>query len=348
MKKDYVSFLIQCDDQLNILNSFWYQPAFLLSPYSTKFDSLFLEGDRKRLIKLIHDVLVNNDILICSDTFTLSTPEIDVTLCMMSSDGKVLIQGLDSSLAINDSSLYIIKDIIHRFLMVIKDTDNDILLNNSTMIRNQFEQIQKLNNNLINTQRQLKKANARLKQLNDNLNNRLVKDALTGLVSRYQYREEIELAINKSPDKQGIFTFIDIDDFKEVNDTYGHGVGDEYLKEFANRLTHLNFNNLISMRISGDEFGLYVHGYDKVTDKDIEDIWREILDKVVSRPIVIESLQREILCSSGMSIFGGDTTDIYDLIQYADFAMYEAKNSGKNSYRRFSMERYLNKNTSIL
>lgn len=91
----------------------------------------------------------------------------------------------------------------------------------------QFGKIQTLNNELINTRRLLEKANAQLNTLNETLNNRLVKDALTGLVSRYQYRAEMEFFIAKNPGKPGVFTFMDItlDNFKGVNDNYGHGAG---------------------------------------------------------------------------------------------------------------------------
>lgn len=348
MKRDYVSFLIQCDKTLNITNTFWYQPVYLISPLQTTLESLFDDKDKETIRTLFNSVDSNSDVLLCSNVFTMVSPKINVTLCMMASGDKIFIQGLDASISLDEHSSHVVKDIIYKFLLVIKDSDNEIIMKNASMIRDQFEQIQKLNNNLLNTQRQLTKANSALKRLNDDLNNRLVKDALTGLVSRYQYREEIEMTISKEKDKYGIFTFIDIDDFKDVNDTYGHRVGDQYLKEFANRLTTLPCENLICMRISGDEFGLYIHGYDDVTDSDIETIWNEIRLRVINKPIVIGEIEKEILCSAGMSIYGKDTNDIYDLIEYADFAMYEAKNSGKNSYRRFNIKRYEEKDTSIL
>jgi PleD family two-component response regulator len=135
-----------------------------------------------------------------------------------------------------------------RFMEALKASDTDFMTGNEPVIREQFVKIQKLNSDLVNTQRQLKKANSALNRLNQDLNNRLVRDALTGLVSRYQYRQEIELAISRAPEKRGIFTFVDLDDFKRINDTYGHAAGDRYLKEFADRLGRLPFDSLICMR----------------------------------------------------------------------------------------------------
>ena len=179
-----------------------------------------------------------------------------------------------------------------------------------------------------------------LNRVNRDLDNRLVRDALTGLVSRYQYRQEIELAISLAPEKRGIFTFVDLDDFKRINDTYGHAAGDRYLKEFADRLGRLPFENIICMRIAGDEFGFYIHGYDTVEKADIRAIWDRMKELVLKRPVQLGDVQEKVFCSAGMAVYGRDTENVYELIEYADFAMYEAKKSGKNSFSEFDPERY--------
>ncbi len=348
MDKDYASFLLQCDKQMNIINTFWYKPVYLISPFQRKLDDIFSEGDKERVNQLVLQAFAQDEILSCGGLLKLASPETSISLCMMSAGKKLLVHGIDSSVFDSETAATAVKDIVHKFMMVIKDTDTNLMTENATMVRYQFEQIQKLNNTLLNTQRQLKRANSKLNQLNNDLSNRLVKDALTGLVSRYQYREEIELAISKAPEKLGIFTFIDLDDFKSINDTLGHRAGDEYLKVFSQRLTRLPYENIICMRIAGDEFGLYIHGYDDVSSEDIKEIWTQIKEIVLKDPIVLQSVERDVLCSAGMAIYGRNTNEIYDLIEHADFAMYEAKNSGKNSYSEFSMERYNNKETSML
>ena len=68
----------------------------------------------------------------------------------------------------------------------------------------------------------------------------------------------------------------------------------------------------------------------------------------MAKPILVEQKKLPVSCSVGMSIYGRDTRDIYDLIEYADFAMYEIKKNGKKSYSSFKMERYRDKKTAIL
>ena len=93
-------------------------------------------------------------------------------------------------------------------------------------------------------------------------------DTLTKVFNRRKIEniceEEIKLALRYNTHFSIIF--FDLNDFKPINDNYGHNVGDIYLKIFAKRLSKLNFENAIFMRISGDEFGVYIHGYDEVND----------------------------------------------------------------------------------
>lgn len=333
MDVDFVSFLLQCNSRLEISRSFWYKPAYLISPHQKTLADLFAVEDRAKVSELVVQTCAREDVLFCSDTYHLISPRIEVALCVMRMGDKVLVYGQNATLPQAAPSACAMKDIVFEFMKIIRATDTELLTENEKMIRDQFEQIQKLNNNLLNMQRQLHKANAALNQLNKDLNNRLVKDSLTGLVSRYQYRQEIELAIAGEPDKLGIFTFIDLDDFKSVNDNYGHRVGDAFLKGFADRLIKLPFQNLICMRIAGDEFGLYIHGYTEAGMAQFEQIWTAIRTIVLQDPIQTDQVAIQPVCSAGMAVYGKDTADVYDLIEYADHAMYRAKRSGKNTWR---------------
>lgn len=200
----------------------------------------------------------------------------------------------------------------------------------------QVEMIQALMAELRERKQLLEEANTRLNRLNEDLNNRLVKDSLTGLVSRYQYRAEMEFLIGQDPGKLGIFVFIDIDDFKSINDKHGHGVGDKYLVEFADRLRRLPIKDIVCMRISGDEFGLFIYGLEECKAQTIEGVWKQMKHHVMSGPITVNGRGLPLAISAGMAVYGVDTTEIFDLIECADQAMYAAKRRGKNRYSVYS------------
>lgn len=202
-----------------------------------------------------------------------------------------------------------------------------------------FDSIQRLNNQLVNKSREVEKMNQKLNRYNELLHNRLVKDALTGLTSRYQYYDEIMLNIKQFPDKKGVFIYLDIDDFKSVNDKYGHSVGDLYLVEFANRLKMLPFENTIIMRIAGDEFGVYIGGLDKLDKTHLNEFWKTIDDVVVS-PIHIDNNELPLSISVGFAVYNQDSSDIYEIIDYADKAMYTAKKKGKNDFSIYNINQY--------
>lgn len=202
-----------------------------------------------------------------------------------------------------------------------------------------YNSIQKLNNQIINKTRETEKLNNKLSKLNAILNDRLVSDPLTDLVSRYQYRDEINLALNNKEDDYALFWFIDIDNFKMINDTYGHNIGDKYLIEFANRLKELPFKNAVKMRIAGDEFGIFIPGIKDISKKNIANLVQSFKNTVIYN-IKIDNLDLELNLSFGIAIYNKDTTDIHLLIDYADFAMYQAKNKENCLYKIFNKKEY--------
>jgi len=202
-----------------------------------------------------------------------------------------------------------------------------------------FENIQKLNNDLVNKQRELSKLNHELNRLNNILNNRLVKDPLTKLVSRYQYRDEILMQIDQHKDTYGLFWFIDVDDFKSINDNYGHKTGDQVLIQIAKRLNTLPFEDTVKMRIAGDEFGLYMANISSIKHEEIEAYYQQFKEHV-SAPILVDNIDKQITFSVGIAIYKRDTDELHVLIDYADFAMYQAKQKGKNQYIIFNLNEY--------
>lgn len=228
---------------------------------------------------------------------------------------------------------------ILRLLHIISEIKDDVLIKEDNMHKGYYEEIQKLNLELSNQAREIVKLNHQLQEYNQILTQRLVKDPLTQLVSRYQYRDEMLYAIQSYPEQQGLFAFVDIDDFKKINDTYGHQVGDQYLVIFARRMSQLPFKAVI-MRIAGDEFGFFRYGMTDVSDTTIETIWKEI-ETICIDTIQIGTLELPLSISVGFARYPIDTDDIHLLIDYADYAMYEAKKSGKNQFAVFDKQRYL-------
>lgn len=335
-----ISFLISIDRSGVINEIIWSDPAYVVSKHHDTLFLLFDEEERPGIFAAITELGSDKDAYktISADSKSLKC---QIRLFLLSADEKILVFGADSMASGSEECRQSQEIIIYMFMKTVKSFSNSLVFHNNTATSLQFDKIQSLNNELINTKRLLEKTNAQMNILNMDLNNRLVKDALTGLVSRYQYRAEIRSLIAANPGKYGIFTFLDIDDFKAVNDSYGHAAGDKYLTAFAERLKKLPIENTIRMRIAGDEFGLFTYGLEKETAPQMKEIWEQINSCVLSRPIEFDGYTLPIAISAGMAVFGVDTAEIYDLIEYADFAMYIAKKSGKNRYHTFEKNEYV-------
>ena len=160
-------------------------------------------------------------------------------------------------------------------------------------------------------------------------------DTLTGLPNRVRLRERIRGLIG-TEDRlgQSAFLFIDIDRFKDVNDTLGHSVGDRLLVEIARRLqTHLGPDDVVS-RYGGDEFVIMV------ADCGAERAGRlanSIIESLLA-PVGIENMLLPVSASLGISIYPDDGRDEDNLLKHADTAMYQAKSAGGGAFRFFSPE----------
>ena len=129
--------------------------------------------------------------------------------------------------------------------------------------------------------------------------------------------------------------FLDLDNFKTINDTLGHDVGDQLLAVIAQRLRHcVRADDLVS-RFGGDEFTILLNNVDN--RHDVQTIAENIV-KAVAKPAVLAGRRLNITVSIGASIYPDDGTDLVSLKRYADVAMYEAKNGGKNAFKFFSSE----------
>jgi len=124
--------------------------------------------------------------------------------------------------------------------------------------------------------------------------------------------------------------FLDLDGFKNVNDTHGHHIGDMLLKEVSNVFVkNVRENDTVS-RLGGDEFTIILRHIE--SSEDVETVANKII-KSFSEPIIIDGISISIGCSIGASIYPDDSEDIKNLIKLSDEAMYDAKKSGKNRLR---------------
>lgn len=155
-------------------------------------------------------------------------------------------------------------------------------------------------------------------------------DYLTGLPNRTMLERSLPKEVQSAFDNNENFAvlFIDLDQFKRINDTMGHSVGDIVLKEVTKRLLESMDDSEHIFRQGGDEFIVII----PMADRSIaEQAALRILD-LLSKPFPIQGNEVRITPSIGISIFPEDAETIELLIRYADMAMYQAKNLGKNTY----------------
>lgn len=162
-------------------------------------------------------------------------------------------------------------------------------------------------------------------------------DALTGLLNRSAISAKLETALkNRPPDRYVAILYIDVDQFKYVNDSLGHHVGDQFLRIVASRLCTClrNFDSVA--RQGGDEFIILLE--DLTSREEAAQIAQNILTSV-AQPWRISEYEYDIhaTCSIGISIAPSDARDVDTMLRHADAAMFRAKALGRNNYRHFTV-----------
>ena len=161
-------------------------------------------------------------------------------------------------------------------------------------------------------------------------------DALTALPNRRQFRERLDKAIELAEQKGSLLAclLIDLDDFKDINDTSGHALGDELLKQVGARIGHCLRETDTLARIGGDEFAVLIE--DLAGPDELRSVVRK-LRETISAPMVLDP-RREIAvtCSIGTSLYPADDRDGEALMRSADTAMYRAKEAGKDGWCPFT------------
>ena len=162
------------------------------------------------------------------------------------------------------------------------------------------------------------------------------KDSLTGLLNRYAYNyfaKSILVAATRDSSKVAFF-FIDIDNFKKINDLFGHQEGDKVLKNVALLLKDIFGPKAIISRYGGDEFIVIVPSFDTI--EEIKNLGKTLCDEFTN--IRTNKTSFIISCSVGISLFPLHSKDLDELIRFSDLALYNAKSLGKNQYYIFDKE----------
>lgn len=172
-------------------------------------------------------------------------------------------------------------------------------------------------------------------------------DALTGLPNRSMGREHIQQAIVYATrhGSRVALLFVDLDNFKAINDSLGHAAGDEFLKQVASRLSSAVRKSDIVDRHGGDEF---VIGLTDIGDaEDVSHAVNKLMGSL-SDPILLGDTQVSTSCSIGIAMFPDDGRDYESLLRQADIAMYQAKESGRNAYRFFDQTMHTNIQNNVM
>ncbi len=178
----------------------------------------------------------------------------------------------------------------------------------------------------------LERSLAQVNDLKERLRHQAYHDLLTGLPNRALFIERVQAALAHSSGGVAVL-FVDLDDFKAINDTLGHAVGDEVLVEVGRRVERSVRQGDTAARLAGDEFAVLLES----TEIDGADIVATCMLESIQRPIMLHGRETRLNCSIGIALSSqGISAD--ELLLNADVAMYSAKQSGKHRSARYAPE----------
>ena len=156
-------------------------------------------------------------------------------------------------------------------------------------------------------------------------------DKLTGLCNRPMFDMTLKHAISSARRHQAQLAvlFVDLDNFKVINDTYGHKAGDDVLCEIARRLKSCQRSSDTLARYGGDEFTLLLENIDDLNS--VTQVAQRIVDECAI-PVVTDGYSAGVSASVGISLFPNDALELRELLSFADRAMYKAKSKGRNGF----------------
>ena len=182
-----------------------------------------------------------------------------------------------------------------------------------------------------------KKAQQKLLEQKNILDHQAHHDALTELPNRILFNDRLEQGIEKARrNKTNLaLLFVDLDRFKQINDSLGHELGDKVLKIVTQRLKSSIRKEDTLARLGGDEFTIIIEELAIAQDSSL--LAQKILE-VLAQPIHIDNHTLHVSSSIGISLYPQDGENAHNLLKYADAAMYKAKNEGRNNYQFYSVE----------
>ena len=161
-------------------------------------------------------------------------------------------------------------------------------------------------------------------------------DSLTGLANRALFRERLQQALDHAQraGRSGALLYVDLDQFKHVNDTAGHGVGDEFLCTIAQRLRHSVGSEAMAARLGGDEFAVLLLQADAAEAA----VRADAILRAVDEPVHLAGRELRTGASIGIALFPDHGAGIDELLMVGDIAMYRAKEAGRNRAVLFAPE----------
>jgi diguanylate cyclase (GGDEF)-like protein/PAS domain S-box-containing protein len=158
------------------------------------------------------------------------------------------------------------------------------------------------------------------------------RDSLTGLYNRHRFQEELGRMMVEADRRNtfGALLFFDLDEFKYVNDTFGHRAGDAMLIRVAGEVSALIRRNEIFSRLGGDEFAVLLPD---ASEKEAMMLGERIVRAISQLPFRFEGQNMRLTASLGIALYPTHAANVEELIAHADAAMYQAKEAGKNAWR---------------
>ena len=166
-------------------------------------------------------------------------------------------------------------------------------------------------------------------------------DPLTKISNRMQFQHQLQQSIARARRARQCLAllYMDIDRFKDINDTLGHGAGDRALEIFSQRIVAQLPEGAIAGRLAGDEFAVLLSGFASLNDAvDEATTSANALLKAVGRPFRLEAQEIFVTSSMGIAIYPRDADNVIDLLRSADAALYQAKRAGGNCHETYSEE----------